>query len=325
LDRGVAFVGVPPDDERRIRAAIGTMTVAKLLPTPWRISAVEEADLVIMAPDSAAARVLFAGPALRHGAVTAALVAAADAQQPPQCERLPWPVRANDLRDLLLKVEAHVVGGAEDSTGLTVPRPGSHGPLLQLARLLRAVNEASVAPRSAWRIRGIAPTPLYVAPGTTTFVYAGSVMQLRHRLSGDSLEITRIAADEVPLAAGGKPLVMLQWLVGVLLGQHGLLPWIDPDAVHRLTGEPDFTILQHTSAHRRIAALLVKEAALIPDILRLAQVDQESVHELLNAASLTGKLVTPGVPPAAGSKASTNTGKVLLRHLRHAFRLVLAR
>jgi len=151
LDRCVAFLGIPLDDERRIRAAIGMMTVAKQVPTPWRISAVEEADLVIVAPESPASRGPSEGVVLRRGAVIAVLVGAADAP-PPHCEALPWPVRAPDVRNLLLKVETHLSGGAGVSTGPTVPGASPDGSLCLSGKLLTPGAAPPAGARAAPKI-----------------------------------------------------------------------------------------------------------------------------------------------------------------------------
>jgi len=75
VTRGVAFVGLPPDDERRVVTAIEIMSRHKLLPMPWRSCAVTSADLVIVAPNNPAARPLLESAIQRTGPVTAVLVA----------------------------------------------------------------------------------------------------------------------------------------------------------------------------------------------------------------------------------------------------------
>jgi hypothetical protein len=246
------------------------------------------------------------------------LVAAADTI-PPGCERLLWPVRPKDLRNLLLEVEQRMVrrkDGAEAKIGAP-RRPVS---LLELAHTLREANEPD-SHGSAWIVRGIGPRPLYVVPRISAFLFEGSLSTLRNLPPGRSLTITRIPEQDLPCGAAGKPLIMLQWLVGMLLGQKSLLPWVDSAAVYSLRHWPDFALLRHRLDHQRIAALLRNRAAVIPDIVRLAQVDESTVNEFLNAASLTGRLVAAGAPKIAASRRLPDVGSALLQRLRKALGL----
>jgi hypothetical protein len=308
VNRGVAFVGLPPDDERRVITAIEIMSRHKLLPMPWRSCGVTSADLVIVAPNNPASRPLLESAIQRTGPVTAALVGAAEAI-PPGCERLLWPVRPKDLRNLLLKVEQRTIRS---------PRPPVS--LLELASTLREANEPD-SHGSAWIVRGIGPGPLYVVPGTSAFLFEGSLSTLRNLPRGHSLTIARIPERDLPCGAAGKPLIMLQWLVGMLLGQKSLLPWVDPAAVYSLRHWPDFALLRHRSDHQRIAALLRNRAAVIPDIVLLAQVDEYAVNEFLNAASLTGRLVAASAPQIVASRRLPEVGSALLQRLRKALRI----
>jgi hypothetical protein len=324
VELGVAFVGLPPDDERRVRAAIEIMGRHKLLPTPWRLCAVLSADLVIVAPNNPASHPLLERAIRRTGPVTAALVAAAETI-PPGCERLLWPVRPKDLRNLLLKTEQRVVrrkAGADTGAGVSsvkgrtirAPPPVS---LLELAHTLRAANEPD-SHGSAWIVRGIGPRPLYVVPGSSAFLFEGSLSTLRNLPRGRSLTITRIPEQDLPCGAAGKPLIMLQWLVGMLLGEKSLLPWVDPAAVYSLRHWPDFAVLRHRLDHQRIAALLRDRAAVIPEIVRFAQVEEYAVNEFLNAASLTGRLVAASAPQIAASRRLPDVASALLQRVRKA-------
>ena len=328
VDLGVAFVGLPPDDEWRVRAAIEIMSRHKLLPTPWRLCAVKSADLLIVAPNNPASHPLLERATQRTGPVTAVLVAAAETI-PPGCERLLWPVRPKDLRNLLLEVERRVVRGKADADtgadassvkGRTVRAPRPPVSLLELAHTLRAANEPD-SHDSAWIVRGIGHKPLYVVPGDSAFLFEGSLSTLRNLPRGRSLTITRIPQQDLPCGAVGKPLIMLQWLVGMLLGQKSLLPWVDPAAVYSLRHWPDFALLRHRLDHQRIAELLRNRAAIIPDIVHLAQVDEYAVNEFLNAASLTGRLVAASAPHSASSRRLPDVCSALLQRLRTALGL----
>jgi hypothetical protein len=198
-----------------------------------------------------------------------------------------------------------------------VPR----GSLLDLAHVLREANELD-SHGCAWMVLGIAPKPLYVAPRMSAFLFDGSLLTLRDRLRDPlrdgSLAITRISEQNLPQSAASKPLVMLQWLVGILLAQKSLLPWIDPEAAYGLRRWPHFALLEHRADHQRIAALLVNRAEILSDIVRLAQVDEHAVNEFLNAASLTGRLIAATAPHIAAPRRSPNAGNALLQRLRKA-------
>jgi hypothetical protein len=325
VDLGVAFVGLPPDDERRVRAAIEIMSRHKLLPTSWRLCAAVSADLVIVAPNNPASHPLLERAIQRNFPVTAALVAAAE-PIPTGCERLLWPVRPKDLRNLLLETERRVVrrkvgavvgNGVSAVKGRTNRAPRPPVSLLELAHALREANEPD-SHGSAWIVRGIGPRPLYVVPGTSAFLFEGSLSTLRNLPRNRSLTVTRIPEQDLPCGAVGKPLIMLQWLVGMLLGQKSLLPWVDPAAIYSLRHWPDFAVLRHRLDHQRIAALLRDRAVAIPDIVRFAQVDEYAVNEFLNAASLTGRLVAASAPQIAASRRLPDVGRALLQRLRQA-------
>jgi hypothetical protein len=317
VDRGVAFVGLPPDDERRIKAAIGIMSVSRQLPVPWRVCAVEEADLIIVTPGTPALDTLLAKASEGRDPAIAALVGASDTL-PPSCEKLPWPVRTNDVRNLLLSVEERITRRKNSGAEPPIAWPHPFDTLFELARLLREANEPD-SQGSAWIVGGVGPKPLYVVPRERAFMYQGSLSTLRNLLTNGSFEITRISAEDLPESATGKPLVMLQWLVGILLGQKGLLPWIDGECAYSLKRWPDFTVLHHKLEHRRIAAVLVNHACTIPDVLRITQVGSQSVDEFLNAASLTGRLIAANtLQPGASRRPPPNAGNSLFQRLRKA-------
>jgi hypothetical protein len=326
MDWGIAFVGLLPDEERRARAAIGIMCSHKLLPTAWRVCAVKDADLVIVAPNNPSSQPLLKCAIQRTGPITAALVSSAEAI-PPGCERLPRPVRASDLRNLLINVQKRAVrgkGSAETRTpgapgagARTVPAPQPSGSLLDLAQVLREANEPD-SQGCAWVVLGIAPRPLYVAPGMSAFLFESSLSTLRNLPRAGSIAIARIREQDLPRGVAAKPLIMLQWLVGSALGQKGLLQWIDPQAAYSLRRWPDFAVLKHRPDQQRIAVLLMNRAAAIADIVRLAQVDEHAVNEFLNAASLTGRLVATDAPRTVAFARSQNERPALLQRLRKA-------
>lgn len=315
MDRGVAFVGLSPDDERRLKAAIGIMSVSKQLPTPWRICPADEADLVIIAPGQPASDPWIQKAAGQGRPVVAAMIGVADSL-PPHCQKLPWPVRATEVRTLLLSVEQNpALRVSEEGTTGSVPLPDS---LLELARVLKEANEPD-AQRCAWIIRGLpGRSPLHLAPRASAFLFDGPLTTLRNLSRHGSLEITRVGENELPDSTVRKPLVMLQWLVGILIGQRGLLPWIPANAAYSLKRWPDFTVLFHKPQHRRIAALLVNRNASVADIMRLTKVEQSAVNEFLNAASLTGRLLIVKTTQAPTAERSPNAGSDLFQRLRKA-------
>jgi hypothetical protein len=290
---------------------------------------VEEADLVIVEPKSPASQLLLESAIRQCGPVISALVGAADTV-PPRCEKLSWPVRGNDLRNLLLTVDERVrrssgsdgaSNSGADAGALWTHEPVPRGSLLDLAYALKEANEPD-SYGCAWMVLGIGCKPLYVAPRMSAFLFEGSLLILRDRLRDPlrdgSLAITRISEQNLPQSVTGKPLIMLQWLVGILLAQKSLLPWIDPEAAYSLRRWPDFALLKHRPEHQRIAALLVNRAEVLPDIVRLAQVDEHALNEFLNAASLTGRLVAASAPHTAAFRRSPSVGNALLERLRKA-------
>jgi hypothetical protein len=231
-------------------------------------------------------------------------------------------MRASDLRNLLLKVEDRLVrgngsAGTSSAGGLAPQAPRPRGSLLDLANMLREANEPDSL-GSAWIVHGIAPKPLYVVPRRSAFLFEGSLSTLRNLPRHGSLAITRVSEQDLSHGGAAKPLIMLQWLVGILLGQKSLLPWMDPEAVYSLRHWPDFAVLKHRLDHQRIATLLGNRAAVIPDIVRLAQVDELVVNEFLNAASLTGRLVAASAPQIAASHPWPNVANALIQRLRKA-------
>jgi hypothetical protein len=135
----------------------------------------------------------------------------------------------------------------------SAPSPSAAQDLIKFATLLR---EGGGAPGTIWRVDGISTRPLHVSLAEKSVFFAESLMVLRDLDPTIRLQFVPVPKEDLAVEVGRKPIVMLQWLVGLQAGALGLLPWIDSNGSLLLGRYPEFQILHHLPAHRRIAAAM---------------------------------------------------------------------
>jgi hypothetical protein len=131
-----------------------------------------------------------------------------------------------------------------------------------------------------------------------------------------------VPKEQITVHVGRKPIVMLQWLVGLQTGALGLLPWIDSSQPLRLTRYPEFQILHHMPAHRRIAAALSRPRDGVGAVAALTNEDLPTVAGFVNAVSLCGYLCSTA-PDSKTSGVAARAPNAARRSLFASFRKAL--
>lgn len=314
-------IGLSPADQQRLKAIMGILLTNQGMEHRWSMGAPGESQLVIIAADSDEGLAFAAENAGTDGKLLAVLAGESDTV-PGSCVRLPWPLRVEDMLRVLKKAEnlAEASSPAETSARPAPPVQGDNSAdhIMRLAVMLRDANEASGD--AVWYIKGFGNRSLYVVPGHRSFYYGDSLATLRNLDPKAHLEFVPISQEQLPGRQLQKPIVMLQWLVGLLTGPLGPLPWIRQDSVLRLRRFPEFQMLHHTPQHRRMAAALSRPRKGLDSLVQLTELELADVTGFINAVSLCGYLMTmdvkSGVPKVDVSQVSKK--RTLFKSFRKA-------
>lgn len=320
-DRGIAHVGLAVADQTRLKAILGIAVAGGGLAARWRMCDAADACLVVVGAGSSEGARFVAQPDLQQGKVVAVLAGESD-QVPAGCTRLPWPIRLEHVLALLKRIEQTPVSAPSAKRSAAARGPESH--LVRFASLLR---DAATAPRNlVWRISGMHKRSIYVALGERAFYFADSLAHLRTVDPDVELEFVPVPAEAAPGHGTRRPIVMLQWTVGLLNGPIGLLPWIDAAGAFRLKRFPEFQMLHHAPSHRRMAAALARPRHGLDQVVALTESDSASAAGFINAASLCGYLTVLEAkePAAAAPRAPSGSRRALFSSFRRALGIATA-
>lgn len=304
---GLAHVGLAEADVRRLRAMMMMALADGALRRRWSIVDPSRASVVIIGMEAAGRLAELAS----GNRIVAVLVGTADVV-PPGTRTLSWPIRAEALLELLQEAERRAIPIAR-------AREPEHS-LIRLAKLLRSAG-ADAPSEDAWRIRGLCRASVYIAPGRRQFFCTESLRSLQRFDIRNDIDLSPLPPTALPAArAQPKPIVMLQWSVGLLTGALGPLPWLDASAVFRLQRFPDFQIVHHEPAHRRLAAAFARAVPGIDAAVKLTGLDRQTVCGFVNAAELCGYLRTGGEPQVVPKplRAASGFKRSLAETLRRA-------
>jgi hypothetical protein len=308
VDLGLAEVGLSEADGRRLRAMLMMALADGSLRARWRLVDASHARVIIL--DAAKIDRL---PGLNQDNRIVAVLAGTADSVPAGARTLDWPIRAEALLALLRDAEAQAHAPRADAT--------SGRPLIRLAELLRRTN-LHATHGDAWLVTGMTRAPMYIAPQRKQFFCTESLRTLHRFDVRNDFEIAPIPATALPIAnERPKPIAMLQWSIGLLTGTLGPLPWIDAAATLQLQRFPEFQILHHEPAHRRLAAAFSRPVAGIDAAIEITKLDRHAVCSFVNGAELCGYLRTSDQPPSvARSAARTTVGskRSLIQLLRRA-------
>lgn len=234
-----------------------------------------------------------------------AVVAGDTEELPPGILSLRFPIDARALLELLALAEHRALTAVASHTA------DPEHPLIHLARLLRA-TELPVAYDVVWRITGLSRAPIHVAPGQRQLFSTESLLGLQHVDILAEIDVTSVSLAELQTEGmRAKPLAMLQWSIGLRTGALGLLPWLAADTTFQLRAFPEFQILHHEPAHRRLAAALSRPIAGIRAAMGLLRLDLPTVIGFVNAADLCGYLDShASAPDPQARRASGSRGKL---------------
>jgi hypothetical protein len=307
VELGLAHVGLGEADIRRLRAMLMMAMADGSLRAHWSEMDASRASVIILGAD----RVEQWPELARGNRIVAVLVGAAD-KVAPGTPTISWPIRAEALLDLLKQAENRF------------SQPASRGvsqPLIQLADLLRRTGDS--APRSdAWLVTGLTRASIYIAPQRRQFFCTESLRSMHRFDVRNQLEVALVPLADLPSAPEmPKPIVMLQWSVGLLTGAFGLLPWLKPSATLQLQRFPEFQILHHEPVHRRLAAVFSRPMAGVDAAAEMTRLDRNTVSGFVNAAALCGYLRTSDTAAAAprpAARVGSSSRRSLVQILRRA-------
>ena len=310
---GIAHVGLADTDVRRLKSMMASAIGDCTLVARWCLAQPAKAHLVVGSPEAAAEIVADTVADRNPEQVVAVLAGESDAEV-PGTERLPWPIRIEQLLSLLRTVERRVLKVS------VMPEADAAHPLVRLAALLRHAEEPADL---SWRITGLGRAPIYITPARRQYFCAESLRMLRSFDSGSRLDFMPVPPRDLPTEfTQPKPIAMLQWSVGMLAGPLGILPWLEANAAWRLRRFPEFQILHHEPAHRRLAAAFSRPAQSIATVAEWTQIQPETVVGFVNGAELCGYLHSEEAAPEAASRGPDASRQGLAEILRRALGIV---
>jgi hypothetical protein len=289
---GIAIVGLTETEERHIRSLVGMAIKAGSLRCTWVTRDAAHADFIVTTAASWEA-LSRQRPATREGLPMIAVLATEAEAVPRGSTKLQTPVLLETFTVLLNVVErrmdkANPAPRAPGSpTDTAIARDPGRNPLVRLAAVIR--EGAHSQPGSAWRVFGLGRHPLLIAPATKQFHYSDPIETIVVGASS-TIAMEPVALDQVKDLPAARPLALLQWQLGLLTSDIGLLPWINAGAAMKLRRYPHLLALQQAAVHRRIAAVLSLPCLNIEHIAGLTGIDPRVVTGFVNAASLCGYL-----------------------------------
>lgn len=308
IELGLAYIGLGEADVRRLRAMLMMAVADGSLRAHWSLVEARHANVIIVGAEMADQVERFA----RNNRLAVVLVGVAD-RVPPGTPTLSWPIRVEALLDLLGQAEARFVSPG----GSTSERP-----LIRLAHLLRCADHDGASAGNAWRVTGLSRTPIYIAPQRRQFFFTESLRSVHRFDLNSDIELTPLPLTELPIAREHpKPIVMLQWSIGLLTGAFGPLPWLKSSATMRLQRFPEFQILHHEPVHRRLAAAFSRPVVGIDAAVQLTSLNRQAVCSFVNGAELCGYLRTsdaPALPASAPARVANGSRRSLAQLLRRA-------
>jgi hypothetical protein len=310
VELGLAHIGLGEADVRRLRAMMMMALADGSLRARWSLTHTRDASVIIVGVEMLDRLEDLS----QDNRIAVALVGAAD-RVPPGTRTISWPIRVEALLDLLKQAEARQFTSRSRAAA-------SDSPLVRLAKLLRPAGQSEAPPGDAWRVTGLSRAPIYIAPARRQFFCTESLRSVHRFDFRSEIELTPLPVTELPLAQEHpKPIVMLQWSIGLLTGALGPLPWLKTSATLRLQRFPEFQILHHEPIHRRLAAAFSRPVAGIDAAVELTRLDRHAVCSFVNGAELCGYLRTSDpsdLPARAPTRTTTGSRRSLAQLLRRA-------
>jgi hypothetical protein len=297
---GIAHAGLTDGDASRLRAMLLLALAEGTLIGHWYESEPEDSDVLVT---SAKAYGELAQRLPQSRARIVAILGESAVPSPPGTFRLGRPISVDALLGLLTVAEGRVAGAP-----IAASTAQEHG-LMQLAALIR--SHGGTGAGRAWRISGLARAPIYAVPEDRQFFCTESLFAVQSFDLQTRIIVTPLAPGVPPVRARPRPLVMLQWAVGLMTGPLGLLPWLDPGADFRLRAFPEFQVVHHEPVHRRMAAAFAQPVASLASATDLLQLDTSAVVGFINAAELCGYLQTTPANGAGAQRRGRGRGALM--------------
>jgi hypothetical protein len=308
MELAIGQIGLPEFDYNRLKKIMASAVVKRAFKHRWVIGKPENADFLIVVAGSVESAELAA--VTRSDSNPVIVVMAGESDSVPEgCKRISWPFRYDELIPMLNNLENQ--RAVNDESQAEVPQTDkrqleseSSNPIIRLALMIKDSSGDSGSNKRAWQVDGIAESPIFVIPGEPYFYFKGSLAGLQNLAADAELNFSTVPAEEIEIKSARKPLLMLQWLVGINSGSFGLLPWLQDQRAYKLRRYPAFEMLHHTPEHRRIAATLTRPCQNMQQIAQLTHADDKTIAGFVNASNICGYLL------AADSKTmGTTTAK----------------
>jgi hypothetical protein len=298
---GIAHVGLAEADVQRLRAMLLLVLAEGTLSGNWHVSDPAGADLLVTTKD-VLRQLSRSLPASATRLV--AVLSAASEPAPQGAFSLATPIAMEALLKLMVHAEDRRMHPYRSSA------LARRHPLTQLAELIRNRGEGAPKGRTL-RIEGLARAPIYAVIAHRQFYCSESLLAVAHFDAHTEVAIEPLGVEEVPAeCTQPKPLVMLQWAVGLSTAPLGLLPWINEGCTFCLRTFPEFQILHHEPSHRRLAAAFARPVHGITGAMELMQTDPVAVCGFVNATELCGYLQTSPPSATAARRRSSRSGVV---------------
>lgn len=317
MELGVAQLGLAEADAYRLRTIMGIAATNGELKHNWVMCNPSGADLIVLSADSVDRSGAPSANSASKRRVLAILAGETD-EVPAGYQKLPWPIRLEHVVSLLRIVESKAERASRSPNAPSPKQPATGSNLIELATILRDASLS--APGAAFKVEGMAKDPLHIALGERVFYFDGSLVSLRGLAAGVRLKFIPVSIETTRALRGKRPIMMLEWLVGLETAVCGFLPWIDMRRAMQLRRYPPFQALLHTPAHRRIAAALARPRTSTEEIARLTAEDVPTITGFINAASLCGYLVPAGAasPRNSGASFADAAKRTLFKSFRKA-------
>ena len=320
MEFAIAQLGLSETDSHRLRTFLGMASSNGGLKHRWVMAEPATADVVVVSAADEESLAMIPQLGDRKRVIVVVLAGEAD-EVPSGYLRLPWPIRLENVLSLLRVAEGRAEKEPRTPVTGRTGEPTSDNYIVRFASMLRETG--GEAPGAVWRIDGLTRQQLYVSFGERAFYFNDSVAALRNLDINARLEFVPVPKEEINIIRGRKPLIMLRWLIGVQTGSLGLFPWIETAKPMQLRRYPDFQMLYHLPAHRRIATTLSRPRANVETVAELSGQELPRVVEFVNAANLCGYLAHVESRAGAISPASS-ARRALFKSFRKALGIITA-
>jgi len=318
MELSIGQIALSDADYSRLKEIMCEAIAKQTFSCRWVIGKAENADFVVVAADYVDSLASFNALKSADKQVVVILAGMSD-EVPAGCNSISWPLRYEELIPLLQSIDRELAPAEVGQSEVPKTDEQVDSQLVRFAMMIREGRDVGSGNR-AWRVTGIGVKSLYIVPGENFFYFSGSLIGLADLTPDTSLIFAPIGKDQIDTTLTKKPILMLQWLVGISSGPLGLLPWLQSKHAFKLRRFPAFHQLRHSPIHRRVAAALMRPCREVSKIAKLTGADESLVAGFINASSMCGYLMTAEAKQSGVKiiKRATKRRRALLQSFRAA-------